>query len=144
MQVVAPVCWDINIRKKRQFANCWHFSATNVAIYYIIKEIYKNCDVQQRWGDKKAPKLQKCGSPTKTMQRTRRNGARKGETNAPTAAAVHAWTTATSAKSPAWKERNSVEIRLIMYNKDNKGRWNSSPWLTYKLVNLGEISIRGQ
>ena len=26
--------------EKRQLTNCWHFSATNVAIYYIIKEIY--------------------------------------------------------------------------------------------------------
>ena len=79
------------------------------------------------------------------MQRARRNSSRKGiDEKAPPAAAAHVWTTATSAKSPSVKEINGVEIRVIMYNKGNKGRWKSSLWLTYKRVKLREIIIRGQ
>ena len=29
--------------QKRQLQTCWRYSATNVAIYYIINEINKNC-----------------------------------------------------------------------------------------------------
>ena len=49
--------------EKRQLTNCWHFSATNVAIYYIIKEIYKNRSKLRRCSAKVG--RQKAPSPKK-------------------------------------------------------------------------------
>ena len=63
--------------QKRQLQTCWRYSATNVAIYYIINEINKNRSklkpCSAKVGREKTGRPQKCGSPTKTRQRARRN-----------------------------------------------------------------------
>ena len=60
------------------------FLATDVAIYYIIKEIYESA-VQQRCGDKKRQGHRNVAAPPRPCKVQER-----GETNVPTAAAAQA------------------------------------------------------